>query len=378
MDSRWYFNCTKHNEGKIGSTLACPNRWLQTVLYLGALGVGIYVPCGGLATVTAWSFSAKPARRAPENPRSFSSGEKSDQDFKSRCAASGVVRCFGFDDWAITDPHVRPPWGLKQKRAIIDTSVKASGAGSLRFEIPPYSGPDTSGNFSIDFSDDSATQFGSGEEFYVQWRQRFSPELLNTVYAEANGWKQALIGEGDRPGALADSCTQLELVVQNTYQRGFPQMYHSCGQKDGNYEPLQSWNKALNDIMLQQGDVACRYEDQKSSSCVRYVPAEWMTFQIHVKIGTWYQNDRVYHHDSSVQLWVARQGQPSKLVIDFRPGSPQGGYDLANNNPSRAKYGKIWLLPYNTNKSPLQSHPTAYTWYDELIISRVKIADPVN
>jgi hypothetical protein len=40
------------------------------------------------------------------------------------------------------------------------------------------------------------------------------------------------------------------------------------------------------------------------------------------------------------------------------------------------KFGKIWLLPYHTNKSPAQVHPTAFTWYDELIISRTKIADP--
>ena len=43
---------------------------------------------------------------------------------------------------------------------------------------------------------------------------------------------------------------------------------------------------------------------------------------------------------------------------------------------SDQRYGKIWLLPYNTGKDPAQVHPTAYTWYDELIISRNKIADP--
>jgi len=40
------------------------------------------------------------------------------------------------------------------------------------------------------------------------------------------------------------------------------------------------------------------------------------------------------------------------------------------------KFGKIWLLPYDTGKDPSQSHPTAFTWYDELIISRTQIADP--
>ena len=56
------------------------------------------------------------------------------------------------------------------------------------------------------------------------------------------------------------------------------------------------------------------------------------------------------------------------------PGTGSG-YDLANSNPD-AKYGKLWLLPYNTNKDPSASHPTAYTWYDELIVSTKRIPDP--
>jgi hypothetical protein len=112
-----------------------------------------------------------------------------------------------------------------------------------------------------------------------------------------------------------------------------------------------------------------------------------MTFQVHVKIGRWYRNDRVYRHDSTVQLWVGDEGQPSQLVIDFSPKAPacqaiqqsepacQTGYDLVNTNPA-AKYGKLWLLPYNTGKNPAQSHATAYTWYDELIISTTRVPDP--
>jgi hypothetical protein len=94
-----------------------------------------------------------------------------------------------------------------------------------------------------------------------------------------------------------------------------------------------------------------------------------MTFQIHVKIGTWYKGDRRYRSDSTVELWVAAEGKASRSV--FR----RTGYDLANDNPS-ARYGKVWLLPYNTGKSSAQSHPVAYTWYDDLIISRLRIAEP--
>jgi len=33
-------------------------------------------------------------------------------------------------------------------------------------------------------------------------------------------------------------------------------------------------------------------------------------------------------------------------------------------------------LPYNTGKDASQAHPTAYTWYDELIVSKQRIPDP--
>jgi len=262
--------------------------------------------------------------------------------FEQRCAQPGVVKCFGFDSQEETEPFIYPPYGMTTKRGRVVTDVKASGAGSLRFEIPSNTGADTSGSFWQNFG----TQFGEGEEFFVQWRQRFSPEMLSTYYADGHGWKQAIIGEGDRPGKTAYSCTQLEVVLQNGDQHGAPEMYHSCGGKDGKYDGL---------------DRQVRWP--------RYKANQWMTFQVSIKIGTWYRNDRRYHRDSTIRLWVAEAGQRSRLAVD------QTRYDLANDDPG-ARYGKIWLLPYHSNKNASQRHATAYTWYDELIISRSRIADP--
>ena len=59
-----------------------------------------------------------------------------------------------------------------------------------------------------------------------------------------------------------------------------------------------------------------------------------MTFQVYVKIGSWYRNDRRYHRDSTIRLWVAEAGQPSRLVVD------QTHYDIVNTQPA-ARYGKI-------------------------------------
>ena len=68
-------------------------------------------------------------------------------------------------------------------------------------------------------------------------------------------------------------------------------------------------------------------------------------------------------------------GRPRRTAIGT--DHPVGAYKLSAGSPSSGqRFGKIWLLPYHTGKNPTQVHPTAYTWYDELIISRNKIADP--
>ena len=86
------------------------------------------------------------------------------------------------------------------------------------------------------------------------------------------------------------------------------------------------------------------------------------------EIGTWYKNDERYKKDSLVELWAAREGQSSRLVLSQN-------YDMANISPE-AKYGKFWLLPNLTGKKSTQIHPDAYTWYDELIISTSRIVNP--
>jgi hypothetical protein len=157
--------------------------------------------------------------------------------------------------------------------------------------------------------------------------------------------------------------------------RGHPEMYHSCGDKDGKYDDLFTYKGSK---VIVQNALGCSYPD--FHACFSYKPDQWMTFQLHVKVGTWYANDKNYHHDSTVQLWVAEQGKPSVLVIDFRPETGTG-YDLVNSSEGvdkLAKYGKLYLLPYQTGRSVLQSVPVAYTWYDELIVSRSLIAYPTN
>jgi hypothetical protein len=335
--------------------------------------------------------AAQSTTSAAQTTGTGGSGPIDPADFETRCAAPGVVRCVGFDspsdlggEWGNAPTGILPGETTPE----LDTAQKASGPSSLKFTVPSSSGADSSGSYFANFSDDLSVQFDAGDEFYVAWRQRFDPVFATAAFEGAGGWKQAIVGEGSRPGDPVASCTPLEIVPFNGYQAGFPRLYHSCGSKDGQYEPM-SPPTGSSDFALQNAVPGCLYSSPSVPPCVGYVPDEWMTFKMRVKIGTWYQNDGVYHHDSIVELWVAREGQPSTLVIDMSPGDPacaeeetslpscKTGYDLVNDAIGIAKYGQVWLLPYNTDKDPNVTYPETYTWYDELIVSTQPIADPI-
>ncbi len=370
---------------------------------LGARAHG-YSSAATASSVSEAGQTQEPSNKAPEAANSLSqetpsaesapgpAKQRNDADFKARCHAPGVIRCIGFDSRSEIAGHIMPD-STGAVLPEIDNTVAASGRGSLKFTVPAFSVANSSGQYWTDFTDDLSVQFDSlvngdpkskYDEFYIQWRQRFSTEMLQP-FKGSNGWKQAIIGEGDRPGQTAWSCTNIDLVLEDSGQLGMPRMYHSCGVKDDKYEPLeimQGYDAEGSGVFSPQNAASagkCRlYRGfaPKFPPCVGYKANQWMTFQVHVKVGTWYlDNSHKYHRDSTVQLWVADERKPAVPVIDFSP-EKKTGYDLVNTDIGKAKFGKIWLLPYQTNKDGNAPHDKAYTWYDELIISRERIPDP--
>jgi len=304
-------------------------------------------------------------------------------NFDTRCKSPGVLRCVGFDSTTEISGNYGMNSGILPGAAMpsIDTEVKASGRGSLRFTVPPVSGANSSGSYFTNYSADLSQQFGEKSDFYIQWRQRFSTEFLTTQYRNGEGWKQAIIGTGDRPGHLYTSCSDLEIVIQNGYQRGFPTIYNSCSgsSSHGPYDGFQE-RYGPYDFKLQNARPSpyCLYSQGKSApptffppkgNCFGYFANEWMTFQVHIKTGPRVNDEFA---NSYVELWIAREGQRSEPVISWGP------YNLTAGASSEVKrFGKIWLLPYNTGKDEKQNHPTGYVWYDELVISHDRIQDPL-
>lgn len=332
---------------------------------------------GGMAscaavTVSLLAFTAPPAMA-------------NEADWQARSTGPGVVRAIRFDNEAEVRDHVHPDRG--NGNISFDTSIKASGNGSMRFVIPSNSDETAgSGSWRMNFSDyPFDVQFGENSEFFVQWRQRFDPYMLTHVYNASGGWKQIIIGQGDVPGVEARACTELELVVQNLKHWRIPQAYHACGV----YTPYNENNG--NDWLL-QNVVGCRWRngnpDPFDGSCVPYYPDEFMTFQVRMKLGPWVNSapDRINgntasgFYPSEFEMWIAREGEPAIKThrftdIIYRRGNYSDDPVDASHT---ARYGKIWLSTYNTGKSASETHQEASTWYDEIIISTSRIPDPLT
>ncbi len=269
-------------------------------------------------------------------------------DFRARCAAPGVLKCVGFDGDSDFDAGQVSPAADGRVRATRDAVVRASGAGSLRFEIPSRSPPNSSGYW----LDSLGGKFGQGSTFHFQFRQRFSKALLETRYREPAGWKQFIVYQA------GPSCTSVQLVMLNQYLRGLPTLYTACGQNNLYVELPDG------DHLIQQGDYRCHRRDPRPGRCAFYVSDRFMTFSFQVDVGTFGQPD------SRVLGWVGVEGEPLRQFIDFP------GLVLDYEDSPGEGFNRIQLTPYHTDKDHRQEHPVAFTWYDELIVSQSPIAAP--
>jgi len=308
------------------------------------------------------------------------------QDFQNRCAAAGVIVCEGFDE--PTGIPLAQNVGSGSSGAAVaddgttvptqDTSIVASGSGSLRFDIPVPSGaPNPDGYWrqlfqsSLTAGPTTATLFGQNSTFYVQFRQRMSPAYITNTWGGGTNWKQAIIAVDN------SSCGAQEITTVNGNSTGFPQAYSDCG-ADGFIMSL-----ANGDYLLEQGDVIggtqigsgagynCYYSEQHNpppTQCFLYQPNVWMTFTYKVQVGTWGQPN------STIQAWATVNGQGyaghewlnmQNHVLNQDGGSVAAGFNT------------VYLTPYWTGGYSGASGP-ATTWYDELIVSSQPIAAPNN
>lgn len=287
-----------------------------------------------------------PATPPPPPPPSTPPPSSGGSDFAARCAAAGVLRCNGFDQTSDLGSGLYPA-SDGVIRASIDTSIKASGTGSLKFTIPASGSANAAGSWATSFGQN----FGENSTFYVQFRQRLSPEMMQQSNG-GGGFKQVIFHHS------SSTCAGVEITTNNGFWRGFPQMYSRCGN--------DPWDKDLGngDFLLQTGaDYQCHYQSPQSRTppCGYYHTNEWLTFYYRVSIGTWGQPN------SLVQAWMGYDGGALKQFIN------EQNLTLVNDGGSTL-YNTLTFLPYDTGRTSAAS--SAATWYDDLIISTQPIAAP--
>lgn len=261
--------------------------------------------------------------------------------------------CEGFDDPARFAPAVYPASGLypasnNQFYGAQDTSVRTSGAGSLRFNAGAVAA-----NTSGQWVQDIGATFAENSTLYVQYRYRTTQGMLQGT---GNGRKLAVFHYGFQ------SCADLEIATQNTYWRGFPQMYTDCGSQNGE-------RTVGNTIYVQQGADPfpngagwnCAYGNYSAATCSMFRADTWMTLSYRVDIGTWGQPN------SRIQAWVGYEGEALRQFTNLP------NYRINNAPPVSPGFDHITLTTYDTNATTTAS---GSVWYDELIVSRQPIAAP--
>lgn len=317
-----------------------------------------YLAAAGLA---AYSLLIAPAASAQ------------DADFQARCTAPGVLKCYGFNN-ATTDV-VRNTTLFKagdgQFHGDLDTTVKASGAGSLRFDLEPpprTTGANISGSWVP--AGGWGTTFSENSHFYVQYRIRLSDYMVQSGNFGNAIWKTSIFHMGQ------STCNEIELTTSGYYGSGLAQFDTSCGARWFWTNLAGTSYVSTPPLLMQQtDDLRCEYNfhnDPGNGRCVFFKANEWMTLYYDIQIGTWGQAN------TRVKAYLAGEGQAMKKFIDISNMILNCNSGNCGSAPGKLEgYNNVTLTPYMTGLSNSAGPTTtAHMWFDEFILSTQPIAPP--
>jgi hypothetical protein len=291
----------------------------------------------------------------------------------------------------------------------LDFSVKASGASSVHMSFPNGSGSGGGGSFIVNASANGAPSFGPGETFYFQWRERFDDTFLDTPCTMVNPTTQLSVGPNP-PGDLTppaavtshkqviisaigeNSAANSSLIVTSNGAQGFPIMYQEFNMTGGKAVTLSEHTPSGenppygSDSMLQPSRPSpfCTFLEYSSRSstlpdyytysppgCWTYVANEWATYQCSITVGVYAlsgsQGTSPAFRFMRVRLWAAHEGQASQQLLDWTGDVPW----------TTSPFATLWFTGYMTAKDWRQQHATMNHWFDEVIVSRQPIPDPI-
>jgi hypothetical protein len=223
------------------------------------------------------------------------------------------------------------------------------------------SGPQTSGDFNPVFkrfgtpNNYRFVRFGPGGEFWVRFAMYESSELLTTNLQQQGGGSFAGVKRLIIHGR--ESSETLEETIVDGFQRRVPQMYSNSGTEDYGL----------------QNHIGCSYRNPDVASsyteppCRKFKANVWRAWQVRVVVGP-------SGNDGIVELYMDDDAEPVMRVTNADHGSATGpAYTDAAVWSSGNGYGKLSFTLFPTRKDPGQTHPEAYMWIDNVIVSRTRV-----
>jgi len=257
----------------------------------------------------------------------------------SRCHANGVVRCLELNsDAEITPIRTVPGFLDASTRIQYDPAMRAA-----KFTVPSYSPADTSGSLHIPFPSQMA-------DVYVAFDVYYPADFLAAQFHGSEGWKMFILGQGNQ------GCSPYEVVGINSAFRGHPNFYYECGAFVSVAVRDPNGDNPFEYDYQPGGDTQClRHGIPGLSGCARFVPDQWVTYQVHVNAATKW-----------LEVWQTVNGKTLK-IIDF---------PLNQLPDSGVSYEWIKLTPYQTRKDATYFQAEHHLWYRRVVVSDQRIPNP--
>lgn len=297
-----------------------------------------------------------------------------EDDFTARSTAAGVVKSWHFDDTTtqIVEGVTTFVDGLGISRASLDTNIKASGTGSLRFYLPPppHGGQNIAGGWipPSPYAMGASSNFKHNQTFYVQYRARVSHYALANAWPSENQWKMSLFYRNPVP------CADIQIAIVNRYHLGIPNGYTRCGSPGlttdittGLYHPSSPpYNH-------QQGAHICQYSFENSATCLRFPTNEWFTIYGIIALGDWGVAN------SHIEFFMATERAPAYTQFVDVPDMTMNCNNMPGCTGDIEGYNQIEFTPFMSDLPVNTGVPQdSYMWFDELIVSTSPIAAPAG
>jgi hypothetical protein len=287
-----------------------------------------------------------------------------------------VVKCWGFDNPAtdlVLNTHVFAGSATTPSQ---DTTIKASGTGSLKFTIPPppNGGANSAGKWEpINGQGFGGTTFGPGSTFYTQFRMRIDDGMLTSAWSSSWKFFELLYN--------ASIYGNLGLVWVNKSMSGAISGYEGAtniiigkegvGGCVGGNVPAGCGSVPVPPYSIQQfsDGRTCDYPEWYTPGhpdCLFFTANVWQTFQFKVTYGT---KDA---YNSRIEGWYMKEGDSS--FTKFLDTGPNFYIGMLTGDVFNTANFSTYMTSLDPNSGT--AGVTSHMWIDEFIISTQQIAQP--